>query len=113
MNELIPVIQNFSIQIALDEVENALQESVERLLIRSVLDAFGIAHKAGRVAIGFSKAEAALAGDPVVALLHAAEASADGVRKITAAARRRFDGGNTWSTPVRVSPPASGQAFTA
>jgi len=35
MNELIPVIQNFPIQIALDEVENALQEGVERLLIRS------------------------------------------------------------------------------
>ena len=34
MNELIPVIQNLSIQIALDEVENALQEGVERLLIR-------------------------------------------------------------------------------
>jgi hypothetical protein len=35
MNELVPVIQNFSIQIALDEVEYALQEGVERLLIRS------------------------------------------------------------------------------
>ena len=41
-----------------------------------------IAHKAGRVAAGFAKTEAALAGGPVAAILQAADASADGVRKI-------------------------------
>ncbi len=36
-----------------------LVESTERLLERSALEALAIAHKAGRVAIGFAKTEAA------------------------------------------------------
>jgi uncharacterized protein len=42
------------------------------------------------VAAGFAKTEAALAAEPVVAVLYAADAAADGRRKIMAAARRRF-----------------------
>ena len=45
------------------------------------------------MAAGFAKAEAALTHEEVVALLHAAEAAADGIRKLDAASRRRRPGG--------------------
>jgi predicted RNA-binding protein YlxR (DUF448 family) len=60
----------------------------ERLLERAVLDALAMAGKAGLVASGFGKTEAALARDRVVGVIHAAEAAADGVRKLDAALRR-------------------------
>lgn len=60
----------------------------ERLLERAVLDALAIAGKASLVAAGFSKAQAALGHGEVVALIHAAEAAADGVSKLDAAVRR-------------------------
>ncbi|HTV37764.1 MAG TPA: RNA-binding protein [Xanthobacteraceae bacterium] len=56
----------------------------ERLLLRAVLDALAIAGKAGLVAAGFTKAATALESEEAVALLHAAEASPDGVRKLDA-----------------------------
>jgi len=62
----------------------------EGLLERRALDALAMAHKAGRVAAGFAKVEAALASEPVVGLIHAADARPDGIRKLNAAARRRF-----------------------
>ncbi|HXQ84313.1 MAG TPA: RNA-binding protein [Xanthobacteraceae bacterium] len=62
----------------------------ERLLEKAALDALAIAGKAGLVAAGFVKAETALARGEVVALLHAAEAAADGVRKLDAALRRKI-----------------------
>jgi predicted RNA-binding protein YlxR (DUF448 family) len=77
-----------------------LAELVERLLERSALDALAIAHKAGHIASGFSKVEAALAAEPVVALLHASDASADGVRKLAAAVTRRF--GDAESRPAEI-----------
>jgi uncharacterized protein len=65
----------------------------EQLLERAALDALAMVAKAGLVAAGFAKAEAALAHngvhDGVSALLHAAEAAPDGVRKLDAAMRRR------------------------
>src|SRR5580693_5449086 len=64
-----------------------------QLLERSVLDALAMAGKAGLVATGFTRVEAALAQDKVIALLHAAEAAADGVRKLDAARRRRPEHG--------------------
>jgi uncharacterized protein len=66
-----------------------LVSQTEHLLERSALDALAIASKAGLAATGFSKVEAALADAEVVALLHASEASAEGVRKLSAATRRR------------------------
>jgi hypothetical protein len=68
-----------------------LAPQVEALLAHSCLDALAIAHKAGRVAIGFAKAEAALAGKPVAALIHASDAAPDGVRKLAAAAKHRSE----------------------
>jgi hypothetical protein len=72
-------------------VADDLVELTERLLTRSALDALAIAGKAGAVAAGFAKTEAALARDEVVALLQAAEAGADGVSKLKSALRRRPD----------------------
>ncbi len=66
-------------------------QATERLLERSALDALAIAGKAGQVVTGFSKVEAALVRDQVVAVLRAGDAAADGVRKIAGAIRRRME----------------------
>jgi predicted RNA-binding protein YlxR (DUF448 family) len=63
---------------------------VDGLLERSALDALGIVRKAGRVVAGYARVENALAAEPVVALVHAADAGRDGARKIAAAARSRL-----------------------
>jgi uncharacterized protein len=66
-----------------------LAAQTEGLLQRAVLDALAIAGKAGLVAAGFTKAAAALENGQAVALLHAADASAEGVRKLDAVLRRQ------------------------
>jgi uncharacterized protein len=58
-------------------------------LERAALDALAIAGKAGMVLAGFTKTETALEKSEVAALVHAAEAAADGKRKLEAAWRRR------------------------
>jgi predicted RNA-binding protein YlxR (DUF448 family) len=68
-----------------------LSEATERLMEQGALAALAIAHKAGKVAIGFAKAEAALDRARVGALIHAADAAPDGARKLDAALRRRVD----------------------
>jgi predicted RNA-binding protein YlxR (DUF448 family) len=68
-----------------------LVDLTERLLEQSALDALAICHKAGQLAIGFAKAEVALARDRVVGLVHAAEARPDGTSKLAAALHRRPD----------------------
>jgi predicted RNA-binding protein YlxR (DUF448 family) len=70
-----------------------LVEATERLVEQAALDALAICHKAGKLAIGFANADAATARARVVALLNAAEAAADGTRKLAAALRRRADAG--------------------
>jgi hypothetical protein len=60
----------------------------EALLERSVLDALAMAGKAGRVLTGFAKVERALAHEAVSALLHASDASSDGVKKLEGTLRR-------------------------
>jgi len=64
-------------------------ERTERLLERSALDVLAIAGKAGLVSAGFTRAETALAGKEVVALLHAAEASPAEARRLDGAWRRQ------------------------
>ncbi len=59
----------------------------ERLLESAVLDALAMARKAGSIAMGFAQVETALKRDTVVALLHAAEAAPDGVKKLDSAVR--------------------------
>jgi uncharacterized protein len=68
-----------------------LAARVEELLTSSCLDALSMVHKAGRVAIGFAKAESALTDKPVAAVIHAADAAPDGVRKLAAAVRHRSE----------------------
>jgi uncharacterized protein len=65
-----------------------LLSRTEWLLEKAALDALSIAAKAGLVAAGFAKSEAALGHGEAIALLHAAEAAPDGVRKLEAARRR-------------------------
>jgi len=65
----------------------------EQMLARAVVDGLAIAGKAGLVAAGFAKTAAALEQEEVAALLHAAEAAPDGVRKLDALLRRRFSAG--------------------
>jgi uncharacterized protein len=68
-----------------------LPDTLDRLLERSVLDALSIARKAGLVVLGFAKVEAALAQGPVIALLRARGAGADGAHKLSQALGRRSD----------------------
>jgi len=62
-----------------------LAAQTDRLLERSALDALAIAGKSGNVLAGFSKVEAALAKEDVLALIHASDAASDGKRKLAAA----------------------------
>jgi uncharacterized protein len=71
-------------------VDAGLIELTERLMDRAVLDALAICGKAEHTVVGFAKVEAALRRAPVVALIHAADAGADGVRKLDAILRQRF-----------------------
>jgi predicted RNA-binding protein YlxR (DUF448 family) len=63
---------------------------VDDLLLAAAIGALSLARKAGSLIAGFGKVEAALGSDPVVGLVHAAEAGEDGVSKLNGAARRRF-----------------------
>ena len=72
-------------------VSPALVEETERLLLRSALDALAIAGKAGQVVIGFAKVEAAVARARLAGLVHACDAGADGVAKLSGALRHRPD----------------------
>jgi hypothetical protein len=69
-------------------VSRDLATQTENLLERAALDALAIAGKAGVIVGGFSKVEAALGRDDVLALIHAADAADDGKRKLAAALRR-------------------------
>jgi len=60
----------------------------ERLLENAALDALAVARKAGSVAMGFAQVEMALKRNAVIALLHAAEAGPDGVRKLDVALKQ-------------------------
>jgi predicted RNA-binding protein YlxR (DUF448 family) len=80
-------------------VARDLADRSEDLLARAALDALAIAGKAGLVVTGFSKVEAALKNDEVLALIHAAEAAADGRRKLDL---RRHDGGTRPLTVIDV-----------
>ena len=69
-----------------------LAAQTERLLERAALDALAIASKADAVVGGFSKVEAALGRDDILALIHAADAADNGKRKLAAALRRNTGG---------------------
>ncbi len=60
---------------------------VDGLLAKSALGALGLARKAGVVALGATKVEASVRSGAALLVLHAAEASQDGLRKIAQARR--------------------------
>jgi hypothetical protein len=64
-----------------------LGDMVDRLLAKAALGALGLARKAGAVAMGAAKVEAAARSGEALAVLHSIEASPDGVRKIMQARR--------------------------
>jgi len=66
----------------------SLPADIEQLLVRSTLDALAIAAKAGQVVSGFGKVEKALKSGEAVALIHAADGAADGIRKLGAVSRQ-------------------------
>jgi predicted RNA-binding protein YlxR (DUF448 family) len=75
------------------EVPSDLGAMVDRLLSRSALGALGLARKAGAVALGATKVEASVRSGAALLVLHAAEASEDGVRKIAQARRATVHSG--------------------
>ena len=73
-------------------VPGDLAVQTERLLERAALDALAITGKAGAIVAGFSKVEAALGREDVLALIHAADAADNGTRKLAAALQRNTGG---------------------
>ena len=69
-----------------------LAADTETLLVRGVVEALAMAAKAGQVVSGFSKVEGALAPRQaqaaILALIHAGDGAADGIRKLDAIARQ-------------------------
>lgn len=69
-------------------VPPALAGDIETLMARALADALAMAAKAGEAVSGFTKVERSLTDGSAVALIHASDAAADGVRKLNAIARR-------------------------
>jgi predicted RNA-binding protein YlxR (DUF448 family) len=67
-----------------------LPELVDHLLERAALDALAMGHKAGRIVAGFERVEAAIAAGGLAAVIHAADAAPDGVRKLGGRAEGQF-----------------------
>jgi hypothetical protein len=64
------------------EAPRDLPDIVERLMQRRLAEAVSIANKAGLIVAGFAKVEELIAAARAVALIHAADAAADGVEKL-------------------------------
>jgi uncharacterized protein len=62
----------------------ALPDLVERLLLKSALEALSLANKAGQVITGFEKIKTAFAGGKTLILMDASDAARDGARKLDA-----------------------------
>jgi hypothetical protein len=65
-----------------------LADDTQNLLVRAVVEALAMAAKAGQAVAGFAKVESALQQHRAVALIHAADGAADGIRKLQAIARQ-------------------------
>jgi predicted RNA-binding protein YlxR (DUF448 family) len=72
------------------KAEKNLAADVDALLERDCLQSLSLANKAGAVVTGFAKVETAIGTGRVALLLHAKDASTDGIRKLGQAVRRRF-----------------------
>jgi predicted RNA-binding protein YlxR (DUF448 family) len=69
-------------------VSPTLAADTESLLVRSLIEALAMAAKAGQMVAGFAKVEGALQQHQAVALIHAADGAADGIRKLDAIIRQ-------------------------
>lgn len=72
------------------ETPPALADRVAALMREAALGRLGLARRAGEVAVGFTKAEAAIARETLSAVLAASDAADDGLRKMRQATARRF-----------------------
>jgi predicted RNA-binding protein YlxR (DUF448 family) len=70
-------------------VAPTLPKDTENLMLRGAVEALAMAAKAGQVVAGFSKVEGALQAHQAVALIHAADGAADGIRKLDAILRQK------------------------
>jgi predicted RNA-binding protein YlxR (DUF448 family) len=70
-------------------VAPTLPKDTENLLVRGAVEALAMAAKAGQVVAGFAKVEGALQAHQAVALIHAADGAADGIRKLDAILRQK------------------------
>lgn len=68
------------------KADSDLPELVDRLMQDAALGALGFARKAGDCVTGAGKVEAVVSAGKVVGLLHATDGTADGMRKLSAAA---------------------------
>ncbi|MFC3640579.1 RNA-binding protein [Aquibium oceanicum] len=66
-------------------VDRDLAGLVDGLLTKSLLGALGLARKAGAVALGAAKTDAAIRSGKALVVLHAREAAEDGIRKLSQA----------------------------
>ncbi|HEU4806439.1 MAG TPA: RNA-binding protein [Nitrobacter sp.] len=66
----------------------SLADETGQSLVRSAIDALAMVAKAGQVVAGFTKVEDALLRRQAVALLHAADGAADGIRKLDAIGKK-------------------------
>nr|WP_244492594.1 RNA-binding protein [Aureimonas sp. AU22] len=66
-----------------------LADDLEALLVRSAAGALALARKAGQVTTGAAKVDIALRAGKALAVLHAADGAADGVRKLDGARHAR------------------------
>ncbi|MGX4768212.1 RNA-binding protein [Bradyrhizobium guangdongense] len=82
-------------------ISKTLPADIEALLVRSVIEALGIAAKARQVVAGFGKVESALREGTVEALIHAGDGAADGIRKLDTLARQN-DGNRGVQPPIPV-----------
>jgi predicted RNA-binding protein YlxR (DUF448 family) len=69
-------------------VSASLADETGQTLVRSAIDALAMVAKAGQVVSGFGKVEDALLRRQAVALLHAADGAADGIRKLDAIVKK-------------------------
>jgi predicted RNA-binding protein YlxR (DUF448 family) len=86
-------------------VPDGLADQVAVLLAADARQALAMANKAGLVATGFAKVEAAVGSGRIAAVIAASDGAEDGRRKIgqalrRAAAEREADGGRTHGVPV-------------
>jgi predicted RNA-binding protein YlxR (DUF448 family) len=82
-------------------IPKSLPADIEALLVRSVIEALGIAAKARQIVAGFGKVESALREGTVEVLIHASDGAADGIRKLDTLARQN-DGNRGVQPPIPV-----------